>query len=444
MFGLTDDRSVKVFKTKLKQWGIRKNIDRREAIAILSVKRKHDALGGETLFLKHEKPIDLEDIERYARRAKLDHVSNDVTDGGLPDGIECIPAISLPPSLSSSHSTLALKTLFHFSGVWVDSCFDRGLWHPASEESWLLNEGDSASFNLLRRLQGDIYLGCQFFTSRKPSVAGACLRRAFDSMSTIVTASYHNTLPQLTGLLARLRAWGFTAIANTLLHHLSALASIKLPLSHPHRQILQSLLEVPFGSGQTIILPYHRAIRARLSRRLGGEQLVVKELDCQILNIADDSICPLPPSSWHDMQAEVDKTYGCHSLRAMLCLSQIVFDMTRAKRYKCAETLALDLVRRIMGPVSHAHSEYWSSLLEMAQYQLAEAQLMLGKYRDWVHCLSPAFAVVHETMNGPGRLRCKTQERLAVLFRCLERLEPMRWTEVNLKEMIEMAVTAED
>lgn len=443
MLGLADLYSEKMYKSRLNLWGIRKNVDRRGAIAILSVKRKHDALNEETIFLRNEKPIDLEDVKRYARRAKLDHVSYDVAHEDLPDGIECILVISPPQSLSSGHSTLALKTLFHFSSVWVDSCFDRDLWHPASEESWLLHEGDSIAFDLLRRLQGDIYLGCQFFTAQKPRLAGACLRRAFNSMSTIVTATYHNTLPQLACLLARLRAWGFKDLADELLLHLSALANIKLPSSHPHRRILQSLQGVPFEAGRSIILPYHEAIRSRLSDRLGPEQLVVKELDCQILNITDDSICPLPPSSWCDMQSAVDKTYGRHSLRAMLCLSQIVFDMARAKQYRSAEPLALDLVRRLMGPVSHAHAKYRSSLLEMANYQLAEAQLMLGKYRDWVHCLSPAFAVVDETEYPHGHLTCEKQERLTILFSCLERLEPMRWTEVNLKDMIEMAVTAE-
>ena len=430
-----------MFKTKLKQWGIRKNIDRREAMAILSIKRKHDAVGEETMFLRNGKPVDLEDVERYARRARLEHDSHATTHDNLPDHIKCILVVTPPHLLSSGRS--ASETLFHFSSVWVDSCFDQGIWQPASEESWLFHEGDSAACDLLRRLQGDIYLGCQFFTAQKPRLAGACLRRAFNSMSTIVTASYHNTLPQLACLLARLRAWGFKDLADELLLHLSALATIKLPSSHPHRRILQSLQGVPFESGRSIILPYHEAIRSRLSDRLGPEQLVVKELDCQILNITDDSICPLPASSWCDMQSAVDKTYGRHSLRAMLCLSQIVFDMARAKQYRSAEPLALDLVRRLEGPVSHAHAKYRSSLLEMANYQLAEARLMLGNYRDWVQCLSPAFAVVDETEDRHGHLTCEKQERLTILFSCLERLEPMRWTEVNLKDMVEMAVKAE-
>ena len=71
MLALTIKNSAEMYKSRISAWGLAKKHKRVEFEAILRKKAQRDAAGKATCFKLRGCVADLEDVERYSKRAKL-------------------------------------------------------------------------------------------------------------------------------------------------------------------------------------------------------------------------------------------------------------------------------------------------------------------------------------------------------------------------------------
>ncbi|KAH6705257.1 hypothetical protein BKA61DRAFT_698849 [Leptodontidium sp. MPI-SDFR-AT-0119] len=77
----------RMYKDRMKKWGLAKNIKEHEAIAILRIKSERDAVGKDTMIKKHNHTVDIERCVRHARRKGLGEIS--LSSASVPSYICC-------------------------------------------------------------------------------------------------------------------------------------------------------------------------------------------------------------------------------------------------------------------------------------------------------------------------------------------------------------------
>ncbi|KAH9209058.1 Clr5 domain-containing protein, partial [Leptodontidium sp. 2 PMI_412] len=61
----------RMYKDRMKKWGVTKNIKEHEAVVVLQIKSQRDIEGKKTLIGKHEQGVELERFIRHAKRKGL-------------------------------------------------------------------------------------------------------------------------------------------------------------------------------------------------------------------------------------------------------------------------------------------------------------------------------------------------------------------------------------
>ncbi|KAG4432828.1 hypothetical protein IFR05_011693 [Cadophora sp. M221] len=128
----------------MKKWGLLKNIKEHEALAILRVKAKRDAIGRDTLVEKHNQTVEIERFLRHARRKGLQTVTE--TSVSVPDYISCRTP---PPSTSSDENGTGIVSV---SAITLSSATNHHIniklapYNPATEWSDETENLDGSGF----------------------------------------------------------------------------------------------------------------------------------------------------------------------------------------------------------------------------------------------------------------------------------------------------------
>ena len=162
--------STKQYKSRFKQWGLSKSNNKHEAQAILHLKRARDAIGKRSEIQLRGRIVDIADVERYARRAKLPAVDpNSPQVPKILEEVHCRTPSPQPSLLLSSSITPV--TVFGTIAAFVDGT--PGEHHPLTDPLWIELRRDSyhkwysmlSAFSKAQQLQeyGEIQLAFKWW-----------------------------------------------------------------------------------------------------------------------------------------------------------------------------------------------------------------------------------------------------------------------------------------
>jgi len=267
----------KMYKVRLKSWGLRKHNKRREVEAILKIKSERDKLGKKSNFLLGGREVDMDDIERYKRRHQVQiSTSGESTMEELPD-LVCYtppaspsPQTSSPTSISSSSSDTSSPhfvpraivlpaTLGHredyMRGVAVgfELMIKTGFWNlsPQLEMKWvptLLNQTtELAVSDSYHQDECFRYLTNGVTHVRKGDTIAAYKEwnAAFSFISTMLQNKHYNLLPKLLDCIHYLDQEGHHAVSDAFRKYTCKMAQTLLGPYHPYYPVFFALEHLP-------------------------------------------------------------------------------------------------------------------------------------------------------------------------------------------------------
>ncbi|KAH8649013.1 Clr5 domain-containing protein [Xylariales sp. PMI_506] len=161
--------SVKMYKTRFKQWGFVKNNSREDITKMLQIRRQRATVGKSTTFKRNGKTVK---IDEYLRKngAIIWEPRGYGTPEGLPNSVRChTPPLDTPRHLRTS-DTLLLKELL----IWCLKDLSPSFFHLTRHGN-KTNSVNSELWDVPRYLR----LACDLFSESRHSQAGSICRSAF-------------------------------------------------------------------------------------------------------------------------------------------------------------------------------------------------------------------------------------------------------------------------
>ncbi|KAH6612926.1 hypothetical protein B0J18DRAFT_375172 [Chaetomium sp. MPI-SDFR-AT-0129] len=150
--------TVKMYRTRIRKWGIDKNNKAAEVAYMLKLKKQRDAQGKASNFFIRGRPVDWEDIERYLARTPdfwakhgsqpidgLSKLSKDITcTTPPPESPKLLPASTNPavlPNLNAARELHVHEEILRFFRVYTEGSFEQGHWRLFSEHNRYFGPG---------------------------------------------------------------------------------------------------------------------------------------------------------------------------------------------------------------------------------------------------------------------------------------------------------------
>jgi hypothetical protein len=184
-------------------------------------KGRRELQGKETTFFLRDRPVDLEKVEKFRKRERIQHmkqqinlekvqelhsVDRDQTSRGMPL-LQAKPTglISRTPPRSPLQRPLASpqvwkipeKLMYHIE-TYIKGSFECGDWHFFHNERLIESSKHQASemTSVMSYLDG-LDTGCRYFAEGKADVGGLYWRKAFREIETLVQGTYHGIIPNM-------------------------------------------------------------------------------------------------------------------------------------------------------------------------------------------------------------------------------------------------------
>ncbi|KAH8174365.1 clr5 domain-containing protein [Sarocladium implicatum] len=183
--------SVKMFKTRVKAWGIDKKLKNPEVFAIMVLKRDRDAIGKASEFTIRGHPVDMDNINRYIRRnpeliTRL-HAGDRPTTQALAE-VQCrtpdlrlLPQL-LPSAIGATHQSLpAQREVLVLLKEYVEQSFDSGRWTWEYDVSCTTSNFDACSEELFERTLTSLAVISRCMSSNDAARNSVMLDPAFSS-----------------------------------------------------------------------------------------------------------------------------------------------------------------------------------------------------------------------------------------------------------------------
>lgn len=171
--------SVKMYKSHITAWGLRKNNSVHEARAIMSKKRVLDALGLTSVFIVRGELADLEDVQRCYKRAQRSlSMADEEEEGGggkknLPDGVSCVVFQDSVTFIKAPDRLRNLESFLHHTAIHVEGCFDQGLWRSSSDDEDL-SYYPQIDQNIAKECFSDLRHASACFDARQCQLVSVC------------------------------------------------------------------------------------------------------------------------------------------------------------------------------------------------------------------------------------------------------------------------------
>ncbi|KAI9858052.1 MAG: hypothetical protein M1813_007864 [Trichoglossum hirsutum] len=156
--------TTKMFKTRIKKWGLDKKHKAPEVLEMLRLKRQRDTVGKRSKFFTRNRPVNWEDVERYIKRSRTLLAKSDsgfLEIGGHATGVVCRtpspdPSIvlSVPGNMEASEE---FRTADEVARIMRDYCrgaIEGGIWIYNADESCYFGHRGSAAHDRLSKWYG--------------------------------------------------------------------------------------------------------------------------------------------------------------------------------------------------------------------------------------------------------------------------------------------------
>ncbi|KAK5662217.1 hypothetical protein OQA88_8122 [Cercophora sp. LCS_1] len=206
----------RMFKVRIKRWGLEKNNDEAKVIAMVRIKRERDKAGKETAFRLGERAVDWKDIERYIKRkpgvlAKLGdggqvEIGNDtmgiIVRTPSPDPIQ---AFSVPDRLDAEPQVKLHGDFLTLYRDYMDGAFNTGLWaYHAPAKTY---HGTAGQLGNLRVYTTASDLWSAIETRTDDGSAVQLINSRLDALQAVITEQDPILTTQLLQLLYHFHTW---------------------------------------------------------------------------------------------------------------------------------------------------------------------------------------------------------------------------------------------
>ena len=335
---------VKMYKSHLTAWGLRKYNRLCEARAILRKKRTLEAHGFTSIFIVRGQLANLEDIQRSCRRAREEPSCSEFDeDKSLPEGVECVVVPAQIATIATPQRLRSLEKFLHNAAIYVDNCFDHGLWRSTSDDEDLTHSFQ-VNGNTIKLCFDNLGHAASSVDKRQFQLGGAYLQSALEEFPTVLLTDHQDVVPTLLVQLQRIQQKGLNVLLRFIIQNLSGLVMQTLPPSHPHQTFFLALRDLATESIQCIYEVYMAQRRSLYAQNLGVHHFRVIRTD-----YLPSKGNGLASKSWSDVQAAIacaDAQYGAQSRRAFQILRSYCYRVYGAGRWSEAAALFQELVLR--------------------------------------------------------------------------------------------------
>ena len=374
-----------MYKSRITAWGIDKKNKTHEARTIMREKQRYDALRQQCLFFVRRFLVDVNDVERFCKRSKIEVGQEDTLQ---PADVQVLVLRRKLTALSDPSNFKHLRSFFHYYGVLVETCFDQSIWTTSLRDT--LDSDTLESCKVVEQSFLDLGTACQLFTRSEHVKGGVYLRSAFWRFPDLLKSTYHETIPCLIQCLTELRRNGMDELFQCIINHLTELADTILPTDHLYHKLLQALGNIQIdGDGQ--FLEAQSNERKQLYRaKLGDDHLQVIGIGRFRYTSAGQLLEHRP---WETIEAAVemiDARHGACSRRGLAELDSLCAGLQAAERLEEAELMYAKFSQRL-GMVDY---ELWVWKTLESAYHLGDLQYRVGKIcearKTWQDALDKA------------------------------------------------------
>ena len=368
----------KMYKTRIKQWGLDKKNKANEMRAIVRKKKQLGDQGKSTAFRVRGQVVDYEDVVRYWERkgVRIDDVIAQRSNSKTPEAVDCF--VSLPSPTRTPESMTVPERILVSIRDYCKGSFETGTWVVTDPrrncETTKVQEDPLAHLSALHTQSS---LACKLFAGNQFEEAGQTLVSATSEIKRILLAEHPDTLQCLFTTLASIFRQGRYEIALAILRQFSALAEILVGEGHPLRCICGSLASIHPSQFEDIIARCKRSTSDQFENFLGpmnGSTLLSRIFLIQGVDI--DSDMSYKVFQLQALLRKCETTLESHDPRTCHIRKELAWYYYQKSDYVEAIRLGWDIVAH----AQHADCSLYSIiLLTGGLWLVAASQYALGE-----------------------------------------------------------------
>lgn len=429
--------SAAIYKARLEKWGYQKNTSRHTVTAVLREKKQRESQGKESTFFFRGRPIDLEKVERFRDRARIQHTERPInlervegqrslaqvnTSNGLqfhPAGLvsKTPPRSPLQRSLSTPRVWNIPEKLMYNIDIYIKGSFEHGDWSFNGNERLIESSQnqESEQTSVMSFLDG-LDTGCRYFADGNADVGGLYWRRAFREIDSLVQGTYHGVLPNMIIMINELDDKNHREAATKLKSYAAQACIARQSPGHARTAIFKALADVDMDDMKELEIKIMTCFTQLFELYVGPRcySTFVMQMDLarrrMLRGEAIDRCLP-------DLSV-LDSTFGPINHRSLDVIRLRMEFLYRGKEYAEVKKYALLLIER----AGTIEGDEWRRIYFLVKggYHLGMAQYFTANYADAIRDLSRCLEWEEEMWKVDKTGQFNTEK-----IEMLERLENM-------------------
>lgn len=270
---LTDQNSVKMYKSRIWKWGLDKKLKSDEVLAILLLKQGRDAQRKPTQFTIRGQPVGLDNINRYVKRNPV--LLARFRSGKLPSvqtshEVSCYtPPPSPTRSIAAPSEAFRVDEMLRLFRDYVEGSFASFAWEWQYDVSCIGRIPGDRSDELFENVMASFALVNRCLKKGDSIAVETILNPAFESLKEIVAAESPFFVVRAISLLWYLERHHKSDLLRLVISYLGNLVPIMLGQHHPLARIWYILSTSFFSDYQDLSLCLYSMLIPLMEQRVG-------------------------------------------------------------------------------------------------------------------------------------------------------------------------------
>lgn len=379
---LSDQRSEKMFKSRIRAWGLDKKNKSREVHEILRQQARRRSVGKQTIFILRGRPVDMAAVERYAKRKGLS-IDEEPPSSGRPTLKQDLICFTPPPTpifLDAPKSLRNVEDFLHCFSAFVEESLNSGVQRLGKDVM-----GFACVFRVVypSSAQDQFFLsierGVQRYSGGNITQAYRQWRRAFSQLESVIYSRNYSQLICLVEIIAHL-ARCRDSVAALLLKYLGDLVNAQCDQPDARLSMLRTLSRLESKDLVEMTALSHRCSKEAFRRHFSRESFSLTDSET---SVHDEHSNPLSEGeSRYDVLQLTNlvatlEHYDHEAIRLARTAMEILM---ASERYDVAERVALTHIQRmqsmprdrvVVGALSHAWTYLTHIYMTSHDYQRA-------------------------------------------------------------------------
>ena len=244
----------KMYKTRIKQWGLDKKHKENEMRAIVRKTKTLDSQGKSASFRVRGRPVDYKDVVSYFKRknVRLEDVITQRTGSKTPEAVDYF--ITVPSPMTTPESIAIPERILVSIRDYFRGSFENGTWVTTDPEiGCRTTRGQGNTGTVLGRFFYECQIACELLSKHHFQEAGQIVNAASSKIKVIILNEHPHTLLFIFLLTRKCFRKKIYEIALAILRQYSALAEIMMGKTHPIGYICRWLGSIAPLQWETVI-----------------------------------------------------------------------------------------------------------------------------------------------------------------------------------------------